>query len=130
MFVPSGWLHEVVNLDLTLSINHNWLNQHCLKRVAKYLMSELEKTRAALVDIKSDESTVERFEHEYESTCQHILKLNIGLNVQDLLDIIYQAKQNGTAEEVIQQVIAFLEETFSPDPYLSSVLSKQRPVFS
>ena len=26
MFVPSGWYHEVYNMQDTISINHNWLN--------------------------------------------------------------------------------------------------------
>ncbi len=24
--MPSGWLHEVINLEDTLSVNHNWIN--------------------------------------------------------------------------------------------------------
>jgi ribosomal protein L16 Arg81 hydroxylase len=26
IFVPSGWWHQVVNLDDALSVNHNWIN--------------------------------------------------------------------------------------------------------
>ena len=28
LFVPSGWYHEVENLDDALSVNHNWLNAY------------------------------------------------------------------------------------------------------
>ena len=26
IFVPSGWHHQVLNLEDTISINHNWFN--------------------------------------------------------------------------------------------------------
>jgi hypothetical protein len=30
LFVPSGWHHVVVNLEDTVSINHNWVNAHSI----------------------------------------------------------------------------------------------------
>ena len=52
IFVPSGWHHQVLNLEDTISINHNWFNganvgkifdelkkgiQDCLKCVSRRL---------------------------------------------------------------------------------------------
>jgi hypothetical protein len=33
IFVPSGWHHQVYNLEDTISINHNWLNAYNLSWV-------------------------------------------------------------------------------------------------
>jgi hypothetical protein len=37
LFVPSAWHHTVANTAGTLSINHNWLNAHCLHWVWGHL---------------------------------------------------------------------------------------------
>ena len=52
IFVPSGWHHQVLNLEDTISINHNWFNganvgkifdelkkgiQDCLKFISRRL---------------------------------------------------------------------------------------------
>lgn len=42
LFVPSGWYHQVENLDLaTVSINHNWFNGTNLSRIIGFVLSEL-----------------------------------------------------------------------------------------
>ena len=28
LFVPSGWIHQVENLEDTISVNHNWINEY------------------------------------------------------------------------------------------------------
>ena len=46
LFVPSGWYHEVENLEPTLSINHNWTNGFGLRAMWTFLASELAAVRA------------------------------------------------------------------------------------
>ena len=41
IFVPSGWFHQVRNIEDTISINHNWFNGSNIMFVAKALTSEL-----------------------------------------------------------------------------------------
>ena len=41
IFVPSGWFHTVLNIEDTISINHNWFNGSNIMFVAKALVSEL-----------------------------------------------------------------------------------------
>ena len=41
VFVPSGWFHQVHNLEDTISINHNWFNGANVKKIAISLMTEL-----------------------------------------------------------------------------------------
>ncbi|XP_033055355.1 2-oxoglutarate and iron-dependent oxygenase JMJD4 isoform X4 [Trachypithecus francoisi] len=41
VFVPSGWHHQVHNLDDTISINHNWVNGFNLANMWCFLQQEL-----------------------------------------------------------------------------------------
>ncbi|XP_031510965.1 2-oxoglutarate and iron-dependent oxygenase JMJD4 isoform X3 [Papio anubis] len=41
VFVPSGWHHQVHNLDDTISINHNWVNGFNLANMWRFLQQEL-----------------------------------------------------------------------------------------
>jgi len=41
IFVPSGWPHEVQNLENTLSINHNWINEFNVRNGWEKLRREL-----------------------------------------------------------------------------------------
>ena len=50
--MPSGWYHEVENLEPTLSINHNWTNGFGLLAMWTFLASELAAVRAALADCR------------------------------------------------------------------------------
>ncbi len=47
MFVPSKWQHEVVNLEETISINHNWVTTANLDQCWECLVAEM-------VDIKKE----------------------------------------------------------------------------
>ena len=41
IFVPSGWYHQVCNLEDTISINHNWFNGCNIETVYHNLILEL-----------------------------------------------------------------------------------------
>ncbi|XP_058686425.1 2-oxoglutarate and iron-dependent oxygenase JMJD4 isoform X2 [Poecile atricapillus] len=48
VFVPSGWHHQVHNLEDTISINHNWLNGCSVGRMWRFLREELGAVRREL----------------------------------------------------------------------------------
>ncbi|GFV76078.1 2-oxoglutarate and iron-dependent oxygenase JMJD4 [Trichonephila clavipes] len=89
IFVPSGWYHQVWNMEHTISINHNWFNAcnilyiwHCLHKAA----AEVEKE---ISDCKSAD--------DWEDLCQVVLKELHGLNYDDFLQIlnyIFEARSN------------------------------------
>ena len=43
IFVPSGWYHQVENLETTLSINHNWINGFNIKWSWQRISRELKR---------------------------------------------------------------------------------------
>lgn len=48
VFVPAGWKHQVINLEETISINHNWITTANLDLVWECLCSEIEAIDAEL----------------------------------------------------------------------------------
>lgn len=80
VFVPSGWHHQVWNLEDTISINHNWFNGcniHCI------LMAMFEKFNEVLQEI-DDCKDMENFDEH----CQLMLKADFGLDFSTFLAIL------------------------------------------
>ncbi|XP_047737301.1 2-oxoglutarate and iron-dependent oxygenase JMJD4 isoform X2 [Hyalella azteca] len=72
IFVPSGWHHQVWNLEDTLSINHNWINATNILQVWRQLLAELLKVEDAISDCRSME--------KWEDQCQLVLKASHGMD--------------------------------------------------
>lgn len=72
IFVPSGWYHQVENLEDTISINHNWLNG-CNVRLCWYHL------KASLADVQNEISDCMDMEG-WDLQCQKILKAVTGLD--------------------------------------------------
>lgn len=80
VFVPSGWHHQVWNLEDTISVNHNWFNGcniHCIW-TAIY-----EKFDAVLREI-DDCKDMDNFDEH----CQLMLKSDFGLDFKLFLEIL------------------------------------------
>lgn len=53
IFIPSGWYHQVKNLEDTISINHNWTNTFGILFVWRHLQNELKLVRTELEDCRA-----------------------------------------------------------------------------
>ncbi|GIY00346.1 2-oxoglutarate and iron-dependent oxygenase JMJD4 [Caerostris darwini] len=80
IFVPSGWYHQVWNIEDTISINHNWFNScnihyiwHCLHKSALDVEKELSDCKSA---------------DDWENMCQDVLKELHGLDYENFLQIL------------------------------------------
>jgi len=81
VFVPSGWHHQVTNLEDTISINHNWFNGCNIVSVYYLLKEELKKVEKEISDCKSDGDM-------WTEMCQSLLGASHGMNFLDFLSLL------------------------------------------
>ncbi|XP_061549664.1 2-oxoglutarate and iron-dependent oxygenase JMJD4 isoform X1 [Phyllopteryx taeniolatus] len=73
IFVPSGWHHQVYNLEDTISINHNWLNGCNVDIMWQFLQNELSSVQK---EIDEWRNTMDSW-HQH---CQVIMKACSGID--------------------------------------------------
>ncbi|KAG7530480.1 hypothetical protein FFLO_05021 [Filobasidium floriforme] len=49
--VPSGWYHQVENLEFCISINHNYANSHIIRNIYDNLLASLRRVEESIADI-------------------------------------------------------------------------------
>uniref|UniRef100_A0A8C0JYH0 Jumonji domain-containing protein 4 n=1 Tax=Canis lupus dingo TaxID=286419 RepID=A0A8C0JYH0_CANLU len=76
VFVPSGWHHQVHNLDDTISINHNWVNGCNLANMWHFLQQEL---RAVQQEVSEWRDTMP----DWHQHCQVIMRSCSGINFEE-----------------------------------------------
>ncbi|GLT83812.1 hypothetical protein SLE2022_020820 [Rubroshorea leprosula] len=81
IFVPSGWYHQVHNLEDTISINHNWFNAYNLSWVWDLLLQDYKEARDSIEDIKD-------ICDDFENLCQRNLAANAGMDFYDFFIFI------------------------------------------
>ncbi|XP_031501361.1 uncharacterized protein LOC116265001 [Nymphaea colorata] len=81
IFVPSGWYHQVHNLEDTISINHNWFNAHNLFWVWSLLVKDYNEAKEYIEDIRD-------ICDDFEGLCQRNLAANTGMNFPDFFTFI------------------------------------------
>lgn len=81
IFVPSGWYHQVHNLEDTISINHNWFNAYNIFWVWDLLLRDYNEAREYIEDIRD-------ICDDFEGLCQRNLAVNTGMNFYDFFIFI------------------------------------------
>lgn len=81
IFVPSGWYHQVHNLEDTVSINHNWFNAFNLCWVLDLLLRDYDEAREYIEDIRD-------ICDDFEGLCQRNLAANTGMNFCDFFSFL------------------------------------------
>lgn len=76
VFVPSGWHHQVHNLEDTISINHNWVNGCNLANMWHFLQQELQTVQR---EVSEWRDTMPDWHHH----CQVIMKSCSGINFEE-----------------------------------------------
>ena len=105
IFIPSGWHHQVWNLEDTISINHNWINGCNVLDVWRGLKKELSSVMEEVSDCKDMNNWGEH--------CQLILKSTYGMDYDQFLDfIIFIAKQRLNTISKTDEVRSFNKYTF------------------
>lgn len=78
IFVPSGWHHQVENLEDTISINHNWLNACNVDICWSHIKDTLQNVKREISDCEEGME-----ENEWQEQCQLILKASSGIDYAD-----------------------------------------------
>jgi len=79
IFVPSGWYHQVVNVEDTISINHNWFNGCNVGQIYQNLKEELGKVQEEISDCKGE---------SWAEMCQDLLLASHGINYKHFLSLL------------------------------------------
>ncbi|XP_050077884.1 2-oxoglutarate and iron-dependent oxygenase JMJD4 homolog [Anopheles maculipalpis] len=80
IFVPSGWYHQVQNVEDAFSVNHNWFNGCNVGTIWSNL-------RGALADVRREIDDCRDMDN-FDDHCQVMLKASFGMNYVDFLTII------------------------------------------
>lgn len=100
VFVPSGWCHTVANLgvgpstheQITLSINHNWVNGFNIYRVWRFLVRELNCVHDEMSSFRrphagcTDVTLMD--ELEWNQHCELTMKANSSLSMLGFFELI------------------------------------------
>ncbi|MBN3324130.1 JMJD4 protein, partial [Atractosteus spatula] len=90
IFVPSGWHHQVYNLEDTISINHNWLNGCNLDIMWQFLQGELSAVQNEIGEWKN---TMDNW-HQH---CQVIMKSCSGIDYREFYTFLKIIAENRLA---------------------------------
>lgn len=101
IFVPSGWHHQVHNLEPTISINHNWCNGFNIEAVWGHIKEESWRARDMLAGFAFEDPTAAsnglRLEnalggHAANSVdidaCESLMNAQTGLNLSGFRDFV------------------------------------------
>ncbi|XP_062547983.1 2-oxoglutarate and iron-dependent oxygenase JMJD4 homolog isoform X1 [Armigeres subalbatus] len=80
IFVPSGWYHQVENLEDAISVNHNWFNGCNIDNIWNSLWAAHEQVVKEIDDCRDMDN--------FHQHCQVMLKASYGMDIELFLDIL------------------------------------------
>lgn len=80
VFVPSGWHHQVWNIEDTISVNHNWFNGCNIHWIWAAIYGKFNEVLREIDDCKDMDNFAEH--------CQLMLKSDFGLDFEMFLEIL------------------------------------------
>lgn len=80
VFVPSGWHHQVWNVEDTISVNHNWFNGCNIHCIWTAIYGKFNEVLREIDDCKDMEN--------FDEHCQLMLKSDFGLDFEMFLEIL------------------------------------------
>ncbi|KAE9134843.1 hypothetical protein PF010_g2315 [Phytophthora fragariae] len=89
IFIPSGWYHQVKNLEDTISINHNWFNGYNVRELWGFFKREYAAVEHELENLKE----IGLVGREFVDQCQLVMLANTGINCVEFRELLY-AKAN------------------------------------
>ncbi|PNI14823.1 JMJD4 isoform 5 [Pan troglodytes] len=124
VFVPSGWHHQVHNLDDTISINHNWVNGFNLANMWRFLQQELCAVQEEVIMRSCSGINFEEFYHFLKVIAEKRLLVPREAAAEDGAGLGFEqaAFDVGRITEVLASLVAHPDfqrvdtSAFSPQP--------------
>uniref|UniRef100_K3X8M4 JmjC domain-containing protein n=1 Tax=Globisporangium ultimum (strain ATCC 200006 / CBS 805.95 / DAOM BR144) TaxID=431595 RepID=K3X8M4_GLOUD len=126
IFVPSGWYHQVKNVEATISINHNWFNGYNLDQLWQFFQREYDAVENELEDLK-ELGLVGR---EFKDQCQVVMKANTGINYTEFRAMLYSKAHELLTTRWKQHKVEVSQGTMMFDQDLRAHLSTLSHVLS
>lgn len=82
VFVPSGWYHQVENIDECLSVNANWVNSCNIDRFISTVAEDHRMAKHEISDVR------EVMDGEWHAACHKMVKANCGFNYETVCELI------------------------------------------
>ncbi|XP_054167336.1 2-oxoglutarate and iron-dependent oxygenase JMJD4-like [Oppia nitens] len=99
IFIPSGYIHQVINTEDTISLNHNWFNGTNIHKIFSNLMNALNDVENELSDLKTLIDL-----NEWHNECQTLLKMHFGMNLNEFFDCLRYVSKRIKSEAMDQQI--------------------------
>lgn len=80
IFVPSGWYHQVQNLEDAISVNHNWFNGCNIVKIWDSLDTAYVQVVKEIEDCRDMDN--------FDEHCQLMLKASYGMDLEMFIDIL------------------------------------------
>ncbi|XP_067148165.1 2-oxoglutarate and iron-dependent oxygenase JMJD4 isoform X2 [Apteryx mantelli] len=87
VFIPSGWHHQVYNLEDTISINHNWVNGCNVAIMWCFLQDELAAVQREINEWKDPMD-------DWHVQCQLIMKSCTGIDYKEFYNFLKVIAEN------------------------------------
>ncbi|KFV86101.1 JmjC domain-containing protein 4 [Struthio camelus australis] len=87
VFIPSGWHHQVYNLEDTVSINHNWVNGCNVAIMWCFLQDELAAVQREISEWKDPMD-------DWHLQCQLIMKSCTGIDYKEFYNFLKVIAEN------------------------------------
>lgn len=112
IFVPSGWHHQVWNLEDTISVNHNWINGCNVNNMWKSLTNNLDSVKKEISDCQDMDGWLNH--------CQLMLKSSYGLDFLMFYDFL---------QHIASKRIEFLNGNVEIKQFDTWLLGKNHAIF-
>nr|XP_022326185.1 jmjC domain-containing protein 4-like isoform X1 [Crassostrea virginica] len=106
IYVPSGWHHQVHNLEDTISINHNWLNGCNVDICWQYIKNNLLQVQHEIADCREMEG--------WDDQCQLILNATVGIDYDEFLRFMEVISENRINQ--LQNHLLLVTDQFDGEP--------------
>lgn len=126
IFVPSGWYHQVTNLEDTISINHNWFNGFNVRELWTFFQSEYNAVERELEHLQEIGLTG----WDFKNQCQLVMNANTGIDytefrqllsakARDLLETLERSSEGNLNTPASRRARDHLAIVRAPDAALS-----------